>query len=479
MPNRATTRFLAAALVTLTAASPRLLDAQQKPGNGALPSAPALGALVDSLVKVTLAAQGVPGASIVVTRGGETLVERAWGRADVATGSRANPSTKYGLGSTAKQFTAALVLKLVDRGRLTLGDSLGGHLSAIRPEWGPITIEQLLNHTSGLQRSYLPWDRMQEDLPADSLLAQAARDTMFARPGTKHIYSNVGYLVLRVLIEKLYGKPYAAVLRDEITAPLGLTALGSCGNTEPGSRATGYTRESDGTLTSPPSVHPSQELGPSGLCSTAADLAKWNRALHGGRVLSPATYSAMITPRGASDAYGFGVSVGQAEWGDTFFATGGRAPTGFTSYNTWYPADSLSVTIQYNVYPSVDIGDTHIVAALALGETPPALSKPAAPKQAPATAITGVVSEEFRRQFAGEYELGTKVFKVELVEGAFVLSTPDGIEGPLIHQSGGTYGVPDIGKGTTITFLADQNGRVVGFEVLYEGTSERRLRKIR
>lgn len=193
--------------------------------------------------------------SVAVTRGDETLVQRAWGLADVASGRAADPSTLHEIGSNAKQFTAALVLRLVDRGRLTLGDSIGGHLSGLRPEWRPITIEQLLNHTSGLQRSYLsPSGRIEEDLPGDSLIAQAARDTMATRPGTKYIYSNTGYLVLRVLIEKLYGKPYAAALREEIARPLGLTTLGYCGDIEAGTRATGYIRSPAGTLSPPP--HP-------------------------------------------------------------------------------------------------------------------------------------------------------------------------------------------------------------------------------
>lgn len=482
---RIPSRSCAAVILAIAAGASSLAAQARTAGSAPVvnlppPSAAALTALVDSVVKASLLTQGVPSVSVVVTRGDETLVQRAWGRADVASGRAADPSTTYGLGSNAKQFTAALVLRLADRGRLTLGDSIGRHLSGLRPEWREITIEQLLNHTSGLQRSYLPSDRMEENLPGDSLLAQAAQDTMFARPGTKYIYSNLGYLVLRVLIEKLYGKPYADALSDEIARPLGLTTLGACGDVEAGSRATGYHRSSDGTLSSPPSVHPTQELGPSGLCSTAADLAKWNRALHRGRVLSDASYRAMITPRGVSGVYGLGLSVGRVQWGDKLIAHGGRGPTGFTSENAWYPADSLSVTILYNVFPALDIGGTHIIAALALGHTPPAKGSPAPQPAVADTPATGIVGEEARRQFVGEYELGPgAVFKVDSVEGALVLTTSNGIESPLVHESGATYAVPELGPGTAITFLADAQGRVVGFLVRYEGASNRRLRKIR
>lgn len=473
-----TRRYIVAALL---AAAPSLLSAQQKPVSGPPPSAAALTALVDSVVTASLLSQGVPSVTVAVMRGDETLLNRAWGQADVANGRTADLSTIYGLGSLAKQFTAALVLKLVDQGRLTLGDSIGNHLTGLRPEWREIPIYQLLNHTSGLQRSYLPSDDMEKDLPAESLLAQAAQDTMFARPGTTWIYSNVGYLVLRVLIEKMYGKPYPTALHDEIARPLGLTTLQACGDVEAGVMATGHMRSSDGTLSSPPTVHPAQELGPSGLCASAADLARWNRALHRGQALSEKSYGAMITPRGvAAGSYGFGLLLERAPWGDTIITHGGRAPTGYSSENTWYPADSLSVTIMYNAFPGIDIGGTHVIGALALGHTPPATDKPASPPPVTVTPAIGIVGEEALRQFVGEYELqpGT-VFEVTSVEGALVLTTSSGIESPLVHQSGATYAVPALGPGTAITFLADAQGRVVGFEVLYEGNSDRRLRKIR
>ena len=469
-------------VAALLAATPSLLTAQLKPASGPPPFAAALTARVDSVVRAGLLTQGVPSVSVVVVRGDETLVQRAWGRADVAGGRAADPSTLYAIGSNSKQFTAALVLRLVDRGRLTLGDPIGRHLSGLRPEWRAITIEQLLNHTSGLQRTFVDLSRIGLDLPGDSLVAQAARDTMVARPGTTFLYSNTGYMLLGVLVEKLYGKPYSAALRDEIARPLGLTTLRSCADVEAGARATGYNRAFDGTLSSPAALHPSQQLGAGGICSTAADLAKWNRALHGGRVLSEASYRAMTTPRGAAvpASYGFGLSVDPAPWGGPAITHGGQDVGGFVSEHGWYPADSLSVTILYNVYPRVASGGTHIIAALALGRTPPATGTPAPVAAVAAAPATGIVGEEARRQFVGEYALGSgpSRFKVDFEEGAFVLTTPGGEKSPLVHQSGATYAV-SARPGTTVTFLADPEGRVVGFLAQQAGNPDRRLRKIR
>jgi D-alanyl-D-alanine carboxypeptidase len=483
-------RKLRFVLASLLAAMPALATAQGQEGRIAQaavsgprpsPSAAALAALADSIVTTHLIAQGVPSASVVITRGGETLVQRAWGVADVASGRAADPSTVYAIGSNSKQFTAALLLKQVDRGRLSLGDSIGAYLTGLRPEWRGITIEQLLNHTSGLQRSYVDPSRVTEDLPREALVAQAARDTMASRPGTAFLYSNTGYMLLGILVEKLYGKPYGDALRDEIARPLGLAALGDCGDAGMTGRAAGYNRSFDGARSAPVQFHPSQDLGAGGVCSTAGDLAAWNRALHGGRVLSPASYAAMTTPRGAAipESYGFGLSVGRAPWGGPAITHGGQSVSGFVSENAWYPADSLSVTILYNVYPRVAGVGTTTLAALALGHTPPAAPNPAPAPAVAATPATGITGEDAQRQFPGRYELGRgTVFTVAFEDGRFYVTPPRGERQPLVHESGATYTLGGDGPAARLTFLADAAGQVVGFLVQPAGAPERRLRKL-
>jgi len=173
-------------------------------------------------------------------------------------------------------------------------------------------------------------------------------------PGTRMAYSNVGYLLLGVLVEKLYGKPYGEALREEIARPLGLRALRWC--TDPGKDttvATGHEYLGPGKLERTPYAHPSKSLGSGGICSTAGDLAAWNRALHGGRVLSPASYAAMTTPRAAPagpPVHGWGIQVHNSPpWGiRTIWLLSGGA--GFAAENAWFPADSLSVTVLYNSF---------------------------------------------------------------------------------------------------------------------------------
>src|SRR5215208_789991 len=168
----------------LIASQPVRFVHAQLPAGTVRPTQAELAARVDSIVRTDILPRGFPSVSIAVTRGGKTLLERAWGVANVATGQKAEPSTTYRIASVTKQFTAALVLKLVDRGKLALPDSIGRYLTGLRPEWNAIRIDQLLNHTSGLPRDFLDVTRVREKLSGDALIAMAARDSLVTKPGT-------------------------------------------------------------------------------------------------------------------------------------------------------------------------------------------------------------------------------------------------------------------------------------------------------
>ncbi len=199
------------------------------------------------------------------------------------------------------------------------------------------------------------------------MIAWAARDTMTSAPGTRFAYSNVGYLLLGALVEKLYGKPYGAALREEIARPLGLRTLGWCTDPRKDTTvATGFSYDGPGELQPAQYAHPSKSLGMAGLCASAGDLAAWNRALHGGRVLSPASYAAMTTPRGAAKAYGFGLqmSVQPAPWGATIIYHLGASAM-FAAENAWFPAESLSVTVLYNSFGAANGFPTNFILEVA------------------------------------------------------------------------------------------------------------------
>jgi CubicO group peptidase (beta-lactamase class C family) len=368
------------ALASVLAALPLAATSSPLHAQPAGPGSARLAARIDSIVQAEVLARGVSSVQIVITRGDEVLLDRAWGIADAAAQRPADAATTYRLGSMAKQFTAALVLRLVDGGRLSLNDSIGRYLAGLKPEWNGLTIEQLLNHTSGVPRDYRQMSRAAEPLPVDSLIAMAARSQAPTAPaGTTFIYSNTGYMLLGALVEKLHGKSYREVLRDEIARPLGLASLGWCGDTEAGKGAAkGYYRAPDGTTGTAPYIHPSQMLGSGGICSNAGDVARWNRALHGGRVLSAASYAAMITPHGVAASrsvpYGLGVYVRETPGGGTVIVHDGLTP-GYVAENVWYPAEFLSVTMLTNTTTpalGADSNLTEAIGRIVLGRPEPA-----------------------------------------------------------------------------------------------------------
>ena len=339
-------------------------------------------ARIDSMARTRMVF-GPVSMSVAVSSGNEMLFQRAYGMADIATKRPATTASVYRIGNASSQLTAALVLKQVDRGKLALTDSIGRYLAiGLRPEWRRLTIEQLLSHTAGLPPSFKRDTPPEEPASTATMIAWAARDTMASAPGTRFGPSSVGYLLLGALVEKLYGKPYDAALREEIARPLGLRTLGWCA--EPGKdtlETTGYQDVAVDDRRPVSNAHPSKTLGAGGLCASAGDLAAWTAALHGGRVLSPASYAAMTIPRGAAAPMnGFGVQVHtNPPWGvpTIWFLTGGA---GFAAENAWFPAESLSVTVLYNSFG----GPPEPPFALVVAQ---AISTPAAPP--PGAALAG------------------------------------------------------------------------------------------
>jgi len=428
---------------------------------------------VAAIVKSEILAQGVPSVSVAVMRDGKMLLERAWGVADIDKNVGASNSTTYPVGSLTKQLTAALVLKQVDRGRLTLADPIGKHLAGLSAEAGTITIEQLLNHTSGLKRAVIQPERRFENMSAESLLTMAAGDKLETKPGTTFAYSNAGYTVLGGLVEKLYGKSYAAALHDEIASPLQLTTLSKCAEPKPG-EAPGYSLEPGGKPSPPLGVHHSQSLGAGGICATAADLVRWTHALHTGRVLSPASYQAMITPRGAAIAskYGFGLSVGPAAWGQMAIVHGGQSLTGHAAELNWYPQHSLAVALLYNAFPRV-AGISDLIPRIVLGVPLPA---PAATPSAVTPSDTTTPAE--RTKLLGVYALAPqRAFEVVLENGEFYVTPSGGSKQPLVFRSGNTYALGKSDSTTTVRFIVE-NGVVTAFEANDNG-NRRTLKKIK
>jgi CubicO group peptidase (beta-lactamase class C family) len=279
---------------------------------------------------------------------------KAWGMADLENSVTATTRSVYRIGSVTKQFTASIVMQLMEQGKLRVDDSIGAHLGGLPAAWRPVTIRQLLNHTSGIP-SYTSvgerWRRRwSEEMPPESLLAFTATDTMWFPPGSRWRYDNTGYVLLGMLIEKLTGHSWAADIEERFAKPMGLADTRSC-QAEPiiPRRVRGYEPEGNGWVNTP-YLAMSQPYAAGAMCSTVADLVRWNRALHTGKVVSAASYALMITPQGAAAggelAYGFG--LGRDTIAGKPVITHGGGIHGFITGNAWVPSAELSVTVLTN-----------------------------------------------------------------------------------------------------------------------------------
>ena len=315
-----------------------------------------LPASVDAIAKRWID-QGVVGLSIAVVRGDEVLVSKAYGRAHVELDVPTPDRAVYEIASEAKTFTAAAILKLVERGKLRLDDTLHRHLPGVMPDAvaNEVTIRQLLTHTSGVfEYTAIPeFEALApQALPREALVRLIAAQPLAFEPGTAQSYSNSGYLLLGLVVEKLSGKPWGKFVEDEIFPLAGMRDSRASWNRQVVPRmATGYEFDDEHGLRRAPHHEPEWIHGNGGLRATARDMTKWMRALHGGSVLGAASYREMTTPGKLADGtplrYGLGVVVAQPLLGHRIYRHGGTFP-GYTGYTAYLPDHDLAVSALVN-----------------------------------------------------------------------------------------------------------------------------------
>lgn len=263
-----------------------------------------------------------PGAAVLIRLGGEDLLRRGYGLANLDLGVPVSPDHLFEIGSVTKQFTAAAILRLAEAGRLSLDDPIGRFLPDFPTGEATVTLAHLLHHTSGVpsyteMEEWMP--RWREDMTLDTLIGLFRGKPLEFAPGSNWNYSNSGYVLLGAVIEKVSGKSYEAYVEEELLAPLGLarTRYGHQEELAPG-RVNGYQKGRDGWQNAP-YLSLSQPYAAGSLMSTVDDLARWAEALERGEVVSAAWRDRMFTPAvlaggeqaGVDTRYGLGIGVGR------------------------------------------------------------------------------------------------------------------------------------------------------------------------
>ncbi|RYG49415.1 class A beta-lactamase-related serine hydrolase [bacterium] len=248
-----------------------------------------------------------PGLAWAQVRDGRVIRHGEYGYADLENRVRVRRETKFEIGSMTKQFTAAIVSLLAQEGKLGLDDPAGKYLTDLPEEWRPLTLRRLLSHTAGL-KDYLGAMSITETryFPPKEIVDKMGKSKLDFAPGTSWSYSNTGYHVLSMIIEKIDGKPLAQSMQDRLFKPLGMKDTGSSLPDEVlANRARGYMRAAKGWKNTP-TINPSLAFGAGFLVSTLDDLALWQKALQSGKIPTEEMWKPVALNDGRLWNYGLG-----------------------------------------------------------------------------------------------------------------------------------------------------------------------------
>lgn len=341
--------------------------AAPRPGPAQAPPPAGLAQAVDSIASAFLQGGKGAGLSIAVVKGRDTVALKGYGLADLELDVPTPPRAVYEIGSVTKQFTAVALLMLRDEGKLSLDDDFTKYLPDYPTGGRRITVRQLLNHTSGIKgytemREFGPM--MVRDLPRDSLVALFARAPFDFEPGEREIYNNSAYFLAGLVIEKVSGMSYAEFVKVRIFDKVGMRDSHYCSESAIIPRKVkGYDMGPKG-LQKQAFLRHTYPYAAGSLCSSAADLLLWNRALHGGKVLPAASYRELITPSTLKDGtrlrYALGLAIHDLN-GHRAIEHGGGI-NGFLSASYYFPDEDAVIVVLSN---STGLPADPVVAAIA------------------------------------------------------------------------------------------------------------------
>jgi CubicO group peptidase (beta-lactamase class C family) len=401
-----------------------------------------------SIVEDGRRAYGVPGLAVALTDRERTLWAETFGNAELAGSRPVEPGTLFQIGSISKSFAALAVLREVERGTLELDVPVTEYLPWFRLRTGTdqVTLHRLLSHTAGLVPGMDP---------TPSSLGEAL---VLARTGARapgaYRYSNAGYAVVGLVLERVTGSPIGEVLRQAVFEPAGMTATEAVVTNALRARsAVGYEPLDDSLpwrpgdpLAAAPWAETDSAAG--SISSTAEDLAAYARVFlgDGGDVATAESLERMLTTASEPDQDGIGYGYGMAvEAGTGWIGHGGSTP-GFTA--------SLQIdrTAGIGVGVLCNLGDVGPFAAGRIADAlrGDALAEPAWPQATPSTGVDRDAVRAELRPYVGHYRSHspwTPGFHVLVRDGGLALRLPSFEVFPLERRPDGTFGVDDEVEG--------------------------------
>ena len=416
----------------------------------AAPATPEIRTKVEAYMNAAVSVNGFSGA-ILVAKNGQPVVSRGYGMANLELAVPNTPQTVFRLGSITKQFTAMAIMILQERGQLRVSDPICQYLTDCPAAWQPLTIRRLLTHTSGIP-SYTGFP----DFPRTTVLPTSAAEMVgrlkdkpleFA-PGEKFAYSNSGYYLLGLIIERASGMPYADFLEESIFTPLAMNQTGYDNSSRiVRNRAAGYARKAGETVNAA-YMDMTVPYAAGALYSTTEDLLRWDRALYTDTLVSQQSLDEIFTPE--KGGYGYGWMIG-TRFDRPVIAHGGGI-YGFASHLGRFPADRVTVIVLSNVEGASAGRIANDLAAVAFG----------APYEIPRARKAVSLDPTVLEQYVGAYRIASPPVDiiVTLDDGTLVAQIAGRLKLALSAESETTFFSSDVSA--QLTFLKDRAGKVTG-----------------
>lgn len=435
---------------------------------------PELREKIDQIASDVLAKTGVPSASVAIVKDGQIAYVHAYGDARLDPKTPARPEMRYSVGSISKQFTAAAILLLQERGKLSLDDKVAKFIPDLTRA-NEVTIRQLLSHTSGYQDFWpqdyaMPW--VLQPTTAEKIMDQWARKPLDFDPGTKWQYSNTNYVIAGIIVEKASGMPFFQFVRDQILAPAGIRNASDSDQHKLGpSEPEGYIRYGLGPLRPAPAEGQGWMFAAGELAMPVDDLARWDISMIDQTVLKPGSYRQMETEvllkNGLGSNYGLGVEVEKIS-GHRAISHSGEV-SGFTAENIVFPDERVAVAVLTNqdAAPAAGAIARAISPLLLTSDDPTAPAKLEQARKIFADLQRGTVDRSFFTEDANFY-FSDQALK-DFASGLAPLGTPDDFTQVRQALRGGmtlrVYRVSFPGKGLRVWTYEMPDGKLEQYQI--------------
>ena len=423
----------------------------------AAPSSAEIQTKVDEYMQAAIAVHSFSG-SILLAQNGQAIVSKGYGMANVELAVPNTPQTVFRLGSVTKQFTAVAIMILQERGKLRVSDPACQYLPECPAAWQPLTIRHLLTHTAGIPNyTNFPDFGRAAVLPTTSaeLVGRLTDKPLEFPAGEKFAYSNSGYYLLGLIIERASGKSYADFLQEAVFTPLAMTHTGY---DNPARilkhRAAGYSRQA-GAIVNAAYMDMSLPYAAGGLYSTTGDLLRWDQALYTDTLVSKKSLDEMFTPD--KGGYGYGWSIGRRF--DRPEISHGGGIYGFATEITRFPADRVTVIVLSNVETAPVNRIANDLSAIVFG----------APYEIPRERQPITLDPGVQAAYVGEYRIESPPLDIVVTQhdGQLLALLAGRLKLALLPESETTFFSRDVSA--QITFVKDGAGKVTGLTLRMNG----------